>query len=298
MDAHMKKKLMFIINPNSGKGAIKTAIFDILSVFSAAGYAVTTYITQKGGDACDFAKLYAKDYDVVVCSGGDGTLSEVISGLVTVENAPHLGYIPMGTANDVASTFKLSRNPKTAAERIVNGTPTPMDIGRFEDHYFSYISAFGAFTEVSYSTPQEKKKLLGHFAYILEGMASLPSISAQHAVVEYDEGIIEGDFIFGAVTNSTSVAGLVKLSPENVCLNDGYFEVLLIKYPKKITDLGSIINNVLRQSYDPEHVHFLHTKKIKFTFDKPVAWTRDGEDGGKYQTASAENIFNAINLII
>lgn len=294
----MQKKVMLIVNPNSGKGAIKTALFDIISTFSNAGYAVTTYITSGAGDASRFAREYGKDYDIVACSGGDGTLSDVMGGLVTVDDPPPIGYIPMGTANDVATTFGLSRTPKIAAQRIVDGTPTPLDVGRFEDKYFSYIYAFGAFTEVSYSTPQERKRLLGHFAYVLEGMASLSNITSYHAVVEHDGGTEEGNYIFGAVTNSTSVAGLVKLDPLDVSLSDGFFEVLLIKSPKNLSALSTIINNVLKQSYDPDHVTFLHTKRIKFTFDEPVSWTRDGEDGGKFLTAYAENIRKAVKLII
>lgn len=294
----MQKKVMLIVNPNSGKGAIKTALFDIISTFSNAGYTVTTYITSGAGDASRFAREYGKDYDIVACSGGDGTLSDVMGGLVTVDDPPPIGYIPMGTANDVATTFGLSRTPKIAAQRIVDGTPTPLDVGRFEDKYFSYIYAFGAFTEVSYSTPQERKRLLGHFAYVLEGMASLSNITSYHAVIEHDGGTEEGNYIFGAVTNSTSVAGLVKLDPLDVSLSDGFFEVLLIKSPKNLSALSTIINNVLKQSYDPDYVTFLHTKKIKFTFDEPVSWTRDGEDGGKFLTAHAENIRKAVKLII
>lgn len=294
----MQKKVMLIVNPNSGKGAIKTALFDIISTFSNAGYAVTTYITSGAGDASRFAREYGKDYDIVACSGGDGTLSDVMGGLVTVDDPPPIGYIPMGTANDVATTFGLSRTPKIAAQRIVDGTPTPLDVGRFEDKYFSYIYAFGAFTEVSYSTPQERKRLLGHFAYVLEGMASLSNITSYHAVIEHDGGTEEGNYIFGAVTNSTSVAGLVKLDPLDVSLSDGFFEVLLIKSPKNLSALSTIINNVLKQSYDPDYVTFLHTKRIKFTFDEPVSWTRDGEDGGKFLTAHAENIRKAVKLII
>lgn len=294
----MQKKVMLIVNPNSGKGAIKTALFDIISTFSNVGYTVTTYITSGAGDASRFAREYGKDYDIVACSGGDGTLSDVMGGLVTVDDPPPIGYIPMGTANDVATTFGLSRTPKIAAQRIVDGTPTPLDVGRFEDKYFSYIYAFGAFTEVSYSTPQERKRLLGHFAYVLEGMASLSNITSYHAMIEHDGGTEEGNYIFGAVTNSTSVAGLVKLDPLDVSLSDGFFEVLLIKSPKNLSALSTIINNVLKQSYDPDYVTFLHTKKIKFTFDEPVSWTRDGEDGGKFLTAHAENIRKAVKLII
>lgn len=294
----MKKNLMLIVNPVSGKGQAKTALFDILSVFSENEYAVTVFMTEKKGDAEEMAREESEKYDVVVCIGGDGTLSEVMSGLMQAKAPPPLGYIPMGTANDVATTLKLSKNPRAAAQAVVDGKPIPMDVGKLSDKYFSYIAAFGAFTEVSYSTPQETKKVIGHLAYILEGMASLPRITSYHAVVEYDEGTVEGDFVFGGVTNSTSVAGLIKLASDDVALSDGLFEVLLIKNPQKIADMNRIITSILSHNYDPEYVLFLHTKKIKFTFDKSVAWTRDGESGGEYTEVMAENCHCALQVIV
>lgn len=294
----MRKSLMLIINPVSGKGQAKTAMFDILSVFSESDYAVTVFMTGKKGDAEEMARDESGKFDVVVCVGGDGTLSEVMSGLMQAEAPPPLGYIPMGTANDVAATLKLSKNPRAAAQAIVEGTPTPMDVGMLADKYFSYIAAFGAFTEVSYSTPQETKKVIGHLAYILEGMASLPRITSYHAAIEYDDGLLEGDFVFGGVTNSTSVAGLIKIASDDVALNDGLFEVLLIKNPQNITDMNGIITSILSHNYDPEYVLFLHTKRIHFTFDEEVAWTRDGESGGSYSEVTAENCHCALQVIL
>ena len=293
----MSKKLMLIVNPNSGKGAVSTALFDIIDTFSNADYLVTTYMTRAAGDAGKFAAL-SPEYDLIVCVGGDGTLSDTISGLVSLEsdNKPPLGYIPMGTTNDLANTFGLPRNPRESARRILTSDLRQFDVGWFEDHHFSYVHAFGAFTDVSFSTPQDKKKMLGHLAYILEGMSKLSTITPEHCVVEHDGGRLEGDFIFGAVTNSTSVAGLVKLPGDEVSLSDGLFEVLLIKYPRNPADLGNIISNVLRRQYDPEYVSLLHTRRIRFTFDRPVAWTRDGEAGGIYQTAEAVNLHEAVTL--
>ena len=292
----MAKELMLIINPRSGKGAVKNALFDIIDEFTSAGYIVTVFDTKAPGQATTLAKEHGKNYDLVVCVGGDGTLSDTISGLVTLDAPPPVGYIPMGTANDMAATFKLSRNPRTAAQRVINGKPTPFDVGWFEDHYFSYVHAFGAFTKTSFSTPQEKKKILGHLAYVLEGMTELKNIAPEHCVIEYDGNTIEGDYLFGAVTNSTSVAGLVKLPDSNVHLGDGLFEVLLIKAPKNISELGEIVSQVLSKQYHSDYVTLLHTKNIRFTFDRPISWTRDGEDGGEYKTAEAKNLCRAINL--
>ena len=290
--------LLFIYNPTAGKGQVADKLSSVVDVFTKAGWLVTVRPTQSKGDATRIARELGPSFSRVVCAGGDGTLSEVMSGLMQAKAPPPLGYIPMGTANDVATTLKLSKNPRAAAQAVVDGKPIPMDVGKLSDKYFSYIAAFGAFTEVSYSTPQETKKVIGHLAYILEGMASLPRITSYHAVVEYDEGTVEGDFVFGGVTNSTSVAGLIKLASDDVALSDGLFEVLLIKNPQKIADMNRIITSILSHNYDPEYVLFLHTKKIKFTFDKSVAWTRDGESGGEYTEVMAENCHCALQVIV
>lgn len=293
----MVKNIMLIINPVSGKGQARASMFNIMSVLCGDGRAVTVFMTGKQGDAEEFAREKASEFDMVVCIGGDGTLSEVFSGLMKVQSPPPVGYIPTGTANDMAATLKLSRNATKAAQAIINGKPHPVDVGKFGDSYFAYIAAFGAFTEVSYTTPQESKRALGHLAYVLEGMASLTRIASYHAVVEYDSGSVEGDFVFGGVTNSTSVAGLVRLNPTDVGLSDGEFEVILIKNPRNIGEMNSIVTSVLSQNYDPEYVTFLHTKKIKFFFDRPVAWTRDGESGGMFTVAEAENCCQALQII-
>ena len=295
----MLKSLMLIVNPVAGKGRVRYNLYGIVSEFAAAGYAVDIFMTKKGGDATAFAAEYGAKHDLVVCIGGDGTLSETMAGIMHVAPAlrPAIGYIPMGTANDVSTTLKLSHNPREAAQAVINGTPAETDIGRLGDDYFSYIAAFGSFTEVSYSTPQERKRVLGHLAYVLQGMASLQKITSYKTTVVYDDGVIEGDFLFGAVTNSTSVAGLVRLDESTVNLSDGYFEILLIRSPQEAADLNNIITSILNKNYDPTHVIYLHSKKIAFTFDQPVAWTRDGEAGGEYTSVEAENISRAIRLI-
>ncbi len=294
----MLKNLMLIINPAAGKGQYKDGIADILETFCKAGCAVTVYMTGKRGDAEEFARELSGKFDLLVCCGGDGTLSEVTSGLMQTDVRPTVGYIPMGTANDVASSLKLSRVPKKAAQIIVDNPAHPMDMGIFNgEKYFTYVAAFGAFTRVSYETPQEIKQSLGHFAYVLEGAGSLSSITPIHARVEYDGGVVDGEFVYGGVTNSTSIAGLVKLDPDSVGLGDGLFEVMLVKNPNNIAELNRIFHSILTRKYDPDYVLFLHTKKVKFTFDGPVAWTRDGEDGGSHISVEAENSHAAVNII-
>ena len=210
-----------------------------------------------------------------------------------------IGYIPLGTSNDVAHTLGLSPRPVLAARNIVAGSPKPYDIGRFgEDDLFTYVAAFGAFTEVSYATPQEAKQALGHLAYMLEGIRHLGDINAYHAIVQYEGGVLEGDFIFGAITNSTSVAGLMRLNSSKVSLADGLFEVLLIHQPKDILELGDIISSTLSGDLTGPKVSFFKSREVRILFSEPVAWTRDGEDGGKHRDVFIRNIHPGVNIVV
>lgn len=288
---------MLIVNPLSGRGLSKSALGDIVSMLVAGGYAVTVFTTGLG-TAEYLAANYSAGYDLVVCVGGDGTLSGVAAGLMQTENPPPFGYIPTGTANDMASTLALSRDPKTAVATILNGHPVSLDIGCFNDRYFTYIAAFGAFTGVSYKTQQSAKRALGHLAYVIDGLASVPAIKAQHTVIEYDDGVIDGNFIFGGVTNSTTIAGFVRLDRQDVDLGDGLFEVILVRNPVNALDLGDIIRNILNQTYQSDNVLLLHTKRIVFRFDEDVNWTKDGEDGGSHRTLEIDNCRHALKIII
>lgn len=293
------KKLMLIVNPAAGRSGYKLFFAEALAELGNAGYATTVYFTSKRGDATEFAEKYAEEYDVVTCVGGDGTLSEVISGLMRTHNPPPMGYFPLGTTNDVASTFDIPKNNcLLAARRIIKGAPHPFDVGGFgENGYFAYVAAFGAFTEVSYQTPQAQKKVLGHLAYVLQGAASLPNIEPIHARVEFDDGVIESDFLYGGLSNSTSVAGLVKLPEELVCLGDGISELVLVKDPGSIEGITDILNAVIMRTFSSDKLVILHTKKAKFTFDKPVAWTCDGEAGGEYTEIELCNYKSPLQLI-
>ncbi len=295
----MKQKLMLIINPAAGRGAYKQNIGDALQVLDDGGYRTTLFYTSARAEATRFAAEQGGDYDVVACIGGDGTLSEVIAGLMRHEQRPRLAYIPMGTANDVATTLNLPKNDTVAAaRRIVGGKPHPYDVGGFGDReYFAYIAGFGAFTDVSYATPQDQKKALGHLAYVLQGMASLGKIEPVHTIVEHDEGMIEADLLYGSLNNSTSVGGVVRFSDEMVSLGDGMSELVLVKDPKTVEGFGDLAASVLSQSYDSENLIILHTKKARFTFDHPVAWTRDGEAGGEHRVVELCNYHAPIEFI-
>lgn len=293
------KKLMLIINPAAGRGGFKSGLGEALDLLDKGGFRTTLYFTSGRGDATEYAERFAADYDVVACVGGDGTLSEVFAGLMRIENPPMLGYIPMGTANDVATTLGLPKNDTIgAARRIIEGEPHPFDVGGFGDNqYFAYIAAFGAFTEVSYATPQNQKKLLGHLAYVLQGMAALPRLESYNTRVEYDGGVFEGKLVYGSMSNSTSVAGIVRLRDEMVCLGDGESELVLVREPESVVGFGEIVDSVLSQRFDSDKLLILHTKQAKFTFDKPVAWTRDGEAGGEFQEIVLRNYKAPVKMI-
>lgn len=288
---------MLIVNPYSGRGLLNSTLGGMIRQFCTEGYAVTVFTTEHAS-AKSLAQSYGGAFDLVICAGGDGTLSDVFSGLMRTGNAPPVGYIPTGTANDMARTLALSKDTTVSVRSIINGKPTPIDIGQFDDDYFTYIAAFGAFTGVSYNTTQSAKRALGHLAYILAGIASMPAIKPQRTRIEYDGGVIEDEFIFGGVTNTTSVAGMVKLDPRDVQLGDGRFEVLLVKYPLGLADLGEILTSIANKTYRSDNVMLLHTKKVRFSFDEEVAWTRDGEDGGMHRELEIINHREAMRIIL
>jgi YegS/Rv2252/BmrU family lipid kinase len=289
--------MMLIINPHSGRGLSKIALGTIVSRLCDADYIVTVYFAHDKTPE-ELAYEYSARHDLAVCVGGDGTLNGVISGLLRTESPIPVGYIPAGTSNDVATTLALSRDPSIASRKILMGTPKALDIGRMHERYFTYIAAFGAFTGVSYSTPQSAKRSLGHFAYVLGGLADMAMIKPRHTIIEYDGKTIEGDFIFGGVTNSTSVAGLVKLNPKHVDLADGMFEIILVKQPIVLADFLDIMSSLTVQTYDGDNVQMLHASNVRFIFWEEVAWTIDGEDGGKHKKVEITNCHKAIEIVM
>ena len=292
------KNLMLIVNPAAGRSGYRYNFPEALQLLDRGGYRTTLYFTAARGEATDFARKNGERYDVVACIGGDGTLSEVITGLMALEHRPRLAYIPMGTANDVATTLNLPKNDSlAAARRILEGEPHPFDVGGFGDTYFAYIAAFGAFTEVSYTTPQNQKKALGHLAYVLQGAAQLGKLESYHVRVEYDGGVVEDNLVYGSMSNSTSVAGIVHLKEEMVSLGDGQSELVLVKDPGTVEGFGELVTSVLSQRYDSDKLLILHTKKAHFHFDKPVTWTRDGEAGGTHQDVTLCNYAAPIEFI-
>lgn len=293
------KKLMLIVNPSAGRGGYRYYFGEAMKTLADGGYRTEVFFTGGPEEATEFAKAYAAEFDAVACVGGDGTLSEVIGGLMKIPNPPPVGYIPMGTTNDVASTIGIPKNDTIgAARRIVEGTPHPFDVGGFgKDRYFAYIAAFGAFTEVSYATPQDQKRALGHLAYVLQGAQQLGKIEKLPVRVEYDDGVFEGELVYGSMSNSTSVAGIVRLRDEMVSLGDGMSELVLVQDPGTIDAYGEMITAVLTRSFDSRYLKVIQTRHARFIFDRPVAWTRDGEDGGKHRELELCNYHAPVRLI-
>ncbi len=292
------KKLMFIFNPRSGKEQIRGQLMGILDIFTKAGYDIHVHVTQSQRACVEWVKDYADRMDVLVVSGGDGTLNEAVTGMMNLERIPLLGYIPAGSTNDFAASLGLPKSMQEAAADIVEGSPYPIDIGRFcKDQYFVYIAGFGAFTEVSYLTPQDKKNWLGHNAYVLEGVKSLAGLKPRHMRVEWDDQVLEEDFVFGMVTNTISVGGFKGLVNQSVALNDGEFEVLLIRMPRTPVDLTNIINYMFLKEEPNEYVYKFKTRAIRMVSDAPVDWVLDGEFGGSRTEVEIVNLQKKIRIL-
>ncbi len=291
-------KLLLIVNPTAGKAKAKDNLLGIVDTLNKGGWQVEVHVTQSRLDAMETAAARGGDVDLLVCSGGDGTLSETISGMMRLKHPPRLGYIPAGSTNDFASSLGIPKRALDAARNVVEGTPIPVDIGQFcGRRNFVYVAGFGAFTEVSYMTPQEKKNLLGHQAYMIEGMKSLANIKSYHMKVESDEFSMEEDFIFGMVTNTTSVGGFKGLVARNVALDDGLFEVLLIRTPTTAMELTNILSSMITKEEYNEYVHRFLASKLRITCSEPVDWVLDGEFGGAEQEVEIENLTKRIEIL-
>jgi YegS/Rv2252/BmrU family lipid kinase len=294
-----EKKLLLIVNPCSGRAKMRTELLKVVEILSAADYSVTVYPTKDKGDATlKVSTLSEGEYDLIVVCGGDGTLNEVITGLMQAKIYCKLGYIPSGTLNEWSSGLNISRVIPTAAKDITTGKEVTLDIGKFGDKYFSYTASFGAFTSASYSAPQEIKNVLGQAAYVFEGVKSLGNIKPIHLKFICDDREIEGDFLFGAISNSMSVGGIVKFDDSVVKLNDGLFEVLLIRNPDNILKLQPLVDGILKKDLSKEGMEFFHTSKITVIGGEGVSWTLDGEYAEGKEEIEITNIHNAINLIV
>ena len=282
----MRKKLLLIINPTSGRGMIKDYLLSIVTQFSLAEYEVTVYPTKAKHDAVSKMKV-ARNYDLVIASGGDGTLNEVITGLIEANANTPIGYIPTGTTNDFASTLGIPKNVPKALELCLEGKPMPIDIGMFNENYFMYVAAFGAFTDVAYETPQPRKNMLGGLAYLIEGLMKLPTIQSYQCKIYHRDGFVEGD----------SVAGIKNAFGNQADLKDGLFEVTLIRAPKNLIDIHRILTDFLNRTYDPEYVVTFKTDRITVESEQDVKWTLDGEDGGSMKMATIKSLQRRVQIL-
>lgn len=292
----MPQRLLFVVNPNSGKGEMRHHIVDCVDAFVRAEFEVTLYTTQKSGDATRIVMERGAEFDRIVCSGGDGTLNETVAGLMALNEKPALGYIPSGTTNDFASSLKIPKNPIEATNLIIDGKPYHVDVGQFNDRYFTYVAGFGAFTEVSYSTPQVSKNTLGRLAYILEGIKSLHTLRPYSVTVKTDKQIISDKFIFGMVTNATTVGGFKGIIANDVGLDDGLFEIFLVKAPTNPIELQMTINELLVSPDTNKFITRFKAQRVEFISDEEIPWTLDGEFGGAPKNVEIINHQKALNI--
>lgn len=290
------KKLLFIYNARSGKTNVRRNLADIIDTFIKAGYSVEAYQTQKPEDATEQVSQRGDEFDLIVCCGGDGTLNETINGLMKLPERPPLGYIPAGSTNDFACSLKLPKNMINAAKVAAVGRNTNIDIGDFNNKHFVYVAGFGAFTDVSYQTPQELKNFLGHSAYMIEAVKKIPTLKSHKIRCEFDNCILDGEFLYGMVSNSSSVGGIKGITGKDVSLSDGVFEVTLVKPPKNIIDLQTIITELLNGGDKSESVIRFKTHKLTVTSDEEIAWVLDGECGGNYKKTVITNNPGAITI--
>ena len=292
------KKMLFVFNPKAGKGKIKTHLLDIVDIFSSHNYEIIIRSTQAPRDAYEKAKEYADSVDLIVCSGGDGTLDEVVTGIMEVDSSVPIGYIPAGSTNDFANSLFMPKNMIRVAEMIMAEELYHCDIGRFNQKTFAYVAAFGLFTDVSYETDQDLKNVLGHVAYVLEGVKRLFDIKSYHMKVSSEEVQVEDDFIVGMITNSRSVGGFKNLTGKNVDMNDGFFEVTLIVHPKNPLQLQEIMTALVMAEDNTDMIYSFKTRQLTIETDEEVPWTLDGEFGGNHSYVEIENRHKALNLYL
>ena len=293
------KKLLFIYNTHAGKGALRGRLVPVLDALTEA-WDVTVHPTRGAGDAAATARARAAEFDRIVCAGGDGTLHEVVNGLMALppEARPEVGYIPAGTTNDFAKNLSLPKTLEELAATAAAGVPRPVDVGRFNSNHFIYVAAFGAFTDVAYSTPQAAKSLLGHAAYMLESVTRIASIQSYPLTVEHDAGVEVGSYCYGMVSNTVSVGGFKGMPAEPVRLDDGLFEVVLVRQPQNPLQLQAVIKALLTMSPDEGGlVTSYRTSRLKITCEQELPWTLDGEFGGAPKTAEILNCQKAVSIV-
>ena len=290
------KKLLFVFNPHSGKGQIKQHLMTITDTFTKGGYEVTVHPTQCRNDAYEKIVSRCNDFDVIACSGGDGTLNETIKAVMTNENRIPIGDIPSGTMNDFASAIGIPKDMPAAAQKIVDGNIITVDIGSFNQEYFTYIAAFGMFTDVSYETPQQMKNMFGSLAYIMEGMKRFNMTKTYRVTVTCNGETTEDEYIYGMVSNSSSIGGIKGFGGDDILLDDGVFEVFLIKAPKNLQEFQFTINSLMKHELDAKCFTCFKASEVTFHSDNDLPWTLDGEFGGNCRNVTVKNNHRAIDI--
>ncbi len=294
------EKLLFIYNPHAGRGQVRGKLAGVLNAFTRAGCLCTAYPTQSPGDAARAARELGPQFDRIACCGGDGTLHEVISGLMELPQGsrPPVGYLPAGTTNDYARNLKLPKGMEEMATLAASGEPRPVDIGRLGEEWFIYVAAFGAFTDVAYNTPQQFKNTFGHLAYVLKGASELGSLKSYQLKVEHDGGTLEGEYLYGMVSNTISVGGILGLPSDEVSLDDGLLELVLVEKPKTVAQLNAVILALAKQEYDTESgVVGLHSSHFRITCAEKVPFTLDGEFGGEHTGAELAAVNTPVRIV-
>ena len=293
----MPKKMLLIMNAKAGKGAIKTKIADIVDLFTAGGYDVLVHPTQKRGDSYNTAMRLGKDADIIVCSGGDGTMGQVVSAVMDLDPKKTVGYIPAGSTNDFANSLGLHKNPIKAAECILDGHVYDCDIGSFNEKNFVYVAAFGAFTSIAYDTNQDLKNMLGHFAYLTQAGQQVFNLPNYHIRAKTDDEIIEGNYTYGMITNSHFVGGMRYLTGPAVDMNDGVFEVTLVHTPTNPLEVTGIITSLLSGgTVQSKYVERYKASRITIYADEPLDWTLDGDFGGTFAEADIRNLHKMLHI--
>ena len=292
------QKMLFVYNPHAGKATIRGHLLDLIDIFTKAGYEVTAYPTQSQGDGERRVRERDDGYDIVVCCGGDGTLDEVVSGMMNSNVKVPIGYVPAGSTNDFAKSLGIPSSMTRAAEIVVKSSEFMCDVGTMNDKNFVYCAAFGIFTDISYSTPQNLKNALGHAAYVLEASKTLFNLKSYRMKLWFDGEIIEGDFIYGQITNSLSVGGFKNIGSKDMSFSDGKFETVLIKTPENPIELQRIINSLLIDDLSDEMIVFRKSSRVVVKCKEEVPWTVDGEYGGSYKTTRVSNIRKAVSIVL
>lgn len=292
------KKMLFIVNPKAGRTTLKNCLIDVIDIFCKKDYEVRIYLTQGVGDAARVVKEEGENYDVIVCAGGDGTLGNTVTGFMECGLNRPLGYIPCGSTNDYARSLEIPKEAIEAAEQLVAATPFSVDVGELNKNYFVYVAAFGIFSDTSYATPQNMKNILGHAAYVLQGMKSLVNVPTYNLKIEFNNQTYTGEFMFGMISNSVSVGGYKSLTSHGVEFDDGLFEGVLIRKIQNFADLQRIINSLLLGNTNETNMVAFRTNRVVIESEEPIAWTLDGEYGGEYTRSEISVHRRAIALLV